>query len=213
MYVCHLLIYYLNTVRYFFYFLLLFSFYSCAEKSDTAIKKRKICLLTLTNKEHEFMPKIKQKIESFYGCSVTILPHVKPPLNTYNSARKMYYADSILRFLDKTKLEEYHHIIGITDADITTIFYNKDEKVVFGLGYCPGTSNVLSTNRLYIDSPTQDKVKERIGNVAIHELGHNFGLKHCSDTACLMHDTEGKLINTEGVKSLCTNCKTFLSKL
>lgn len=201
------------SVKKFLYFLILCAVFSCSEKQVTTVKERKICIITLTNKQHEFMPHIKQKIENFYGCSVTILPHTNLPLNTYNTIRKMYYADSILKFLHQTKQDTYNHIIGVTDADIITTFYNGKQKVVFGLGYCPGTSNVISTNRLYIDSPTQDKVKERFANVAIHELGHNFGLKHCADTTCLMHDTEGKLINTEGNKVLCKNCKTFISKL
>ncbi len=201
------------SVKNILYLFVLCAVFSCSKKKIGAIKERKICMVTLSNKQHEFMPIVKQRIEAFYGCSVTILPHTNMPLNTYNALRKMHYADSILKYLHQIKQEEYNHIIGITDADIITTFYNGKQKVVFGLGYCPGTSNVISTNRLYIDSPTQDKVKERFANVAIHELGHNFGLKHCADTTCLMHDTEGKLIYTEGNKVLCKNCNTYISKL
>ena len=200
-------------MKYFLYSLIIVSFYSCSNEKPPKISDRKICLITFGSEQHEFLPIIKDKIEKFYGCSVSYVPNLPIPLNCYNPIRKTYYADSALRFLDKKKTIDFNHIIGITDADITTVFYNKDEKAVFGLGYCPGNSSIISTNRLYRDLPSQEVIKNRISNLAIHELGHNFGLKHCQDRACLMHDTQGLIANTEGDLNLCKNCKAILVKL
>ncbi|NCU04358.1 MAG: Zn-dependent protease, partial [Chitinophagaceae bacterium] len=38
------------------------------------------------------------------------------------------------------------------------------------------------------------------------EMGHNFGLGHCPDQACIMVDAEEKM-KLDAQKGLCSNCK------
>jgi archaemetzincin len=44
--------------------------------------------------------------------------------------------------------------------------------------------------------------------VAIHEIGHNLGLKHCSTPKCVMQDAVEtiKTVDVAGVE-LCNSCK------
>jgi archaemetzincin len=73
-----------------------------------------------------------------------------------------------------------------------------------GLGYRPGNACVASSFRLN----TKNK-NEQFYKIAIHELGHTQGLKHCPDKTCFMRDAEGKNPTNEE-KDFCQNCKKVL---
>ena len=75
---------------------------------------------------------------------------------------------------------------------------------VMGLGYRPGNACVASTFRLNAENKSEQFYK-----VAIHELGHTQGLKHCPDKTCFMRDAEGKNPTNEE-KDFCQNCKKVL---
>jgi archaemetzincin len=71
----------------------------------------------------------------------------------------------------------------------------------------PGTSAVISTFR------TRRKlgkvpVAERLARVAIHELGHTFGLPHCSTKGCLLSDAGGTVETIDEERFLCERCRT-----
>jgi len=71
-----------------------------------------------------------------------------------------------------------------------------------GLGFCPGKACVASTYRL-------DKTASQLFKVAIHELGHTQGLKHCTVKYCFMQDAKGgNPTNTE--TDFCPRCKAVL---
>jgi archaemetzincin len=50
---------------------------------------------------------------------------------------------------------------------------------------------------------------EKLFKVAIHELGHTQGLKHCPVNDCLMRDAEGK-DHLDEEKDFCKKCKAVL---
>lgn len=100
---------------------------------------------------------------------------------------------------------------------ISTTKYDKDGNIlkpeskyadwgVFGLGYMPGTSCVVSTYRL----KTTDKklFYNRVKKVVIHELGHNLGLDHCPDKHCVMTDAVEKISTIDNeAHELCGKCR------
>ena len=45
---------------------------------------------------------------------------------------------------------------------------------------------MLSTARLRVAAETTDRLRRRAATEAIHELGHTFGLRHCSRPSCVM---------------------------
>lgn len=192
-----------------FLFILLLFFISC--NNDKKVSEKTIALITLAEKEHEFLPDLKKNIESFYGCKVVILPHKNAPVTAYNMDSRYYHADSLLKFLSDYITPEYDCIQGILDGDIAINYGSTKHWKVFGLGYCPGNSSVISPYRMYGNNATIEQVKQRVLNVSIHEIGHNLGLKHCSDSACLMKDAKSSIKNIEGNKTLCNKCKKILS--
>jgi archaemetzincin len=77
-------------------------------------------------------------------------------------------------------------LIGITDSDLNTLFFN----YVFGVSSSPQKGNrlnvlILSTFRMK-DGADEGTYYERLKGLAIHELGHVVGLEHCNKDYCAM---------------------------
>jgi archaemetzincin len=82
---------------------------------------------------------------------------------------------------------------------------------VFGLGSCPGKSCVVSTFR--VKTTNKKLASERMQKIAIHEVGHNLGLKHCPDKSCVMTDAVERVATIDNaLKQLCHQCERQLSR-
>lgn len=160
---------------------------------------------------------MQQEISDFYHLNVTVLKPIELPKNAYiNIKSSRYRADTLIRFLRKNIDSKYDFVIGLTDKDISTTKYsNKSTKTIkepsykyadwgiFGLGFMPGKSCIVSTYRL------KDKnFKSRFIKICCHELGHNFELPHCPDKSCIMQDAAETIKTIDNVKlNLCKTCK------
>ena len=160
---------------------------------------------------------IQQEIAEFYHVNVTLLKPIELPKNAHiNVKSSRYRADTLIRFLRKNIDRNYDFIIGLTDKDISTTKYsNTSTKTIkeptykyadwgiFGLGFMPGKSCIVSTFRL-----KEKNFRSRFIKICCHELGHNFGLPHCSDKSCIMQDAAETIKTIDNVKlNLCNSCK------
>lgn len=75
----------------------------------------------------------------------------------------------------------------MTEADL----YEGDWNFLFGLSNLPGPASVMSLARLrsHHGTPAQASalLRERAAKMAIHELGHAAGLRHCPNEGCVMY--------------------------
>ena len=116
----------------------------------------------------------------------------------------------------KHKPDSISYILGVTSKDISTTKRNSDGTTktpeskysdwgIFGLGYRPGQSCVVSTFR--IKHAEHDVFVSRMEKISIHEIGHNMGLKHCETENCVMQDAVETIKTVDNVSNqLCTNC-------
>jgi archaemetzincin len=160
---------------------------------------------------------MQQEISEFYHVNVILLKPIELPKNAYiNVKSSRYRADTLIRFLRKNSDRNYDFVIGLTDKDISTTKYsNRSTKTIkeptykyadwgiFGLGFMPGKSCIVSTFRL-----KEKNFRSRFIKICCHELGHNFGLPHCSDKSCIMQDAAETIKTIDNVKlNLCNSCK------
>ena len=164
---------------------------------------------------------IAYKIELFYKIKVLILPKINLPKVAFvNIKSPRYRADSIIEIQNRNSDDSIDYVLGLTTNDISITKRNTDGTIkkpiwkyndfgVMGLGFCPGKSSVISTFRLKCKNKKLFLL--RIQKVALHELGHNLGLKHCSSKKCLMTSAVEKIetIDNEDME-LCNNCKNKL---
>ncbi|MBO9699762.1 MAG: hypothetical protein J7604_06090 [Sporocytophaga sp.] len=174
------------------------------------------------NFDSKIIDTISTTIQRKYGFKTSILPTAPLPQEAFTNIKSpRYRADVLIKYLKENKADTLDYIIGLTDQDISVtkkdVFGNvkaPKEKYgdwgIFGLGYCPGSSSIISSFRL------RNKYKklfvERIKKVSIHELGHNLGLNHCENTLCVMQDAVESIRTTDKAKmDLCSNCKRKLN--
>ncbi len=183
-------------------------FLSCHSDTVKTVQKSDIIAIQpLSNPKAASISVLCNNIQTFYGCKVIILPNREIPINAFYKKRQRYRADSLLIFLEANKPDSVNFIVGLTDKDISASVTGYKDWGVFGYGQCPGVSNIISTFRLS-KKASNSIIDTRLKNVAIHEIGHNYGLPHCADTSCIMKDAHGKLSSIEGKsRSLCQRCQ------
>lgn len=206
--------YWIFSVRSFLFITILAIVSSCIKKAPEEIT---VGIQPYDNISDKTCLELKKKIKSYYGFHVLILPKKTIPKRFYTNIKSpRYRADSIIKHLKNIKPNSTDYLLGVTTKDISTTkkdpwgnikkpeFKYKDWGV-FGLGYRPGPSCVISKYRL----GNGIQAKDRLHKIALHELGHNLGLKHCPNKGCCMQDAAEKISTIDHVKeNLCKKCKS-----
>ena len=165
---------------------------------------------------------LKKAITSYYGVTVIVLSPRQLPENAFiNLKSPRYRADSLIAIQQRTISKDIDYILGLTESDISVTKHDKKGAIkqptwryndfgIMGLAYCPGRSCVVSGFRL--KNKDTKLHMERFTKVAIHELGHNFGLPHCPDKKCVMTDAVESIKTIDNANpALCNACQAKLS--
>lgn len=188
---------------------------SCANKYKNDPKT--IAIQTLDGFPSDLKDTIRQSIEDYYHFNTVIYDDIKIPKAFYTTIKSpRYRADSIIRYLKINKADTIDHVIGLTSKDISTTKYTDNGDIkspefkykdwgIFGLGYRPGASCVVSIFRL--KHQNKSKFIDRVKKVTLHELGHNLGLPHCENQHCFMRDAAETIKTIDQVElNLCGDC-------
>lgn len=164
---------------------------------------KQVIIFLLMNYNNEVPVKeLQQEFKQFYSIDVQVRS-IDLPAASYYKPRNRYRADSILNYLAK----KYHgqRVIALTSKDISTSAHGYADWGVMGLGSLVNDVSITSTYRL-----KSKNVKDRLTKVLLHEIGHSYGIPHCSSgLPCLMQagDHTVKAIDKEP-KSMCKYCKS-----
>ncbi|MBS1634953.1 MAG: hypothetical protein JST26_03455 [Bacteroidetes bacterium] len=134
------------------------------------------------------------------------------PESAYYKERDRYRADTLLNYLKRNHDTLSDIILALTTHDISTSKGNIKDYGIMGLGFNPGNVCIVSSYRLSKDTKSQKQISNRFIKVVLHELGHNFGLTHCTySKTCYMQDAEGSIKTIDrSEKYLCENCRKHL---
>ena len=194
-----------NLAKIVFCFTLFSLIFSCEKSKDNAVKNGEeitILIQPFEDVKPKQLAEISDNIRKIYP-KIKILEPIDFPKNAFYQPRNRYRADSIIKYL-RTKTPNNSVTLALTNKDISVTKGKVADFGVMGLGYRPGKACVASSFRLN----TKNK-NEQFYKIAIHELGHTQGLKHCPDKTCFMRDAEGKNPTNEE-KDFCQNCKKVL---
>jgi archaemetzincin len=160
--------------------------------------------------------------------SVKILPKMNLPQKAIVGIRHRYDANKMLEILQSLyvtcKYPKETFLVGVTESDICQ---NRQETKkwkgkkgygaldygIMGLGYLPKSKNLVPSQKVNINSTKRlnSNKKEQLVKLIKHELGHNFGLPHCSNKSCIMRDAEGGN-HFDEMTGFCKKCKLKLPK-
>jgi len=190
---------------------------SCGEsrKPSRAVEEYSIAILPFHGFSDKRAELIANEIALFYHVKVTTLPSVEYFDHAKLAGTERYDARIILKELLKKIPKGYDKILGLSDRDIFTEKTVNAVKYshwgIFGLGYQPGRACIVSDFRLLKFGKETDSL---VVKVALHEMGHTFGLPHCNrDQRCMMNDAKGtvKTLFHEN-EWLCAYCAGVIQK-
>jgi len=131
------------------------------------------------------------------------------PLLAFEPKRNQYYARKIIETLMRDLRDDCEKMICVTDVDLCTPILT----FVYGEAQLDGKIAVVSTNRLkqeFYSLPRNDRLLlQRLCKESLHELGHCYGLVHCSRKQCVMYFSNN-ILNIDNKQShYCIKCHDF----
>ena len=156
---------------------------------------------------------VKGWLERKAAIKVKVVDRIELPQSAYYKPRRRYRAERLLDELNRLSPKNAWRVMGLTAVDISTSKPPYDDWGVMGLGELPGKVSVLSVFRCRKGARSADHAYERLGKVAVHELGHTLGLDHCPTAGCLMEDAKGKASTVDSEQDFCPRCKAALGKI
>jgi archaemetzincin len=136
---------------------------------------------------------------------VAVNPRTPLPPGPYNSARGQYNGSLLLKDLRGIRDGSSGKLLAVIDVDIFSPGFN----FVFGQAILDGCCGVISLTRLRegIDEPGGEaRFYSRVEKEAVHELGHIFGLRHCSTPKCVMYFSSNLADTDRKSADFCEEC-------
>lgn len=170
-----------------------------------------ILLVPLLPVADDMIDVLAQPISSVFNTTVDVdVPKAGVVETVFDPSRGQFNSTQLIRYL----LSQYDlpgiKVLGITSVDLFVPILT----YVFGEAQLGGTAGVMSMYRydetLYGMDPSPVLSFERSLKEAIHELGHTFGLLHCSNYECSMHaSTTVDDVDAKGT-GLCGDCRKLI---
>lgn len=162
--------------------------------------------------DHELLGEVRRQAEQTFRVNARAWLHHGRPTDAYDPRRQQHSSTRILKWLIASRPAHAEKIVGITDVDLFIPILT----FVYGEAQLGGQAAVVSTARLLSDNgfrPDPGLLAARLQKECLHELGHTFGLLHCSLPLCVM--ARSVTLAQVDVKEprLCHDCESRFAEI
>jgi archaemetzincin len=150
---------------------------------------------------------LEQTVAQCFGLPVKRM-HCDIDLHiTYDPGRRQYNSSQILLQLISSVPSDAFKILGVTSVDlfIPILTYVFGEAQLGGIGALVSIHRL--NNRLYGLPDNDQLLRERLTKEAVHELGHTFGLLHCSTPGCVLNASTYVEDIDQKSDQICQECR------
>jgi archaemetzincin len=156
------------------------------------------------------LKELTENIKKEFPFPAKTLESTINPEDFYDPTRNQYHSTKILKEMLDELPSDALKMIGITSSDLFIPILT----FVFGEAQLDGKVGIVSLARLqqefYGLPPNQALLQRRLSKEITHELGHTFGLIHCSLRECVMSVANNIAdVDAKG-SSFCESCRELL---
>jgi archaemetzincin len=160
--------------------------------------------------EKDILEKTAEAVIEEYHCIVNIKDGHLDLSEYYDSARRQYDGNALLKQVHSMSFPESDKNLAIFNVDLFVPILT----FIFGQAFLGGQTGIASLYRLSNEryGMVSDGLLmlERFKKEVIHELGHTFGLIHCTNPTCVMRSSTYVEDIDQKSMHLCRNCKSKL---
>ncbi len=158
----------------------------------------------------ESMEAACQIIEPRFNAVCLLEEPLSAPDSAYDAERHQYRSDVLLGYLRLLTPDHVEKLVALTELDL----YVPGLNFVFGQAERGGRNAVVSVARLhpefYGHPADMALFLSRVRKEVVHELGHTYGLDHCSDSRCVMSFSNSIAEVDRKRSEFCTHCQRHL---
>lgn len=139
-----------------------------------------------------------------FGCSCRVVPGLPNPTFAWNERRRQYHGGAILA---QIRTGRAACALAVADLDL----FVPELNFIFGLADQGSTRAMIAIARLrqsfYGLQDDTNLFRQRVIKEAVHELGHVWGLEHCSKRSCVMAFSNSLADTDYKGHALCPRCR------
>ncbi|MCX6270895.1 MAG: archaemetzincin family Zn-dependent metalloprotease [Bacteroidetes bacterium] len=167
-----------------------------------------ISLISFGYFENNILGIIADDIGQEFNFPVRILEGHLDLSEFYDPARHQYNGNMLLKEVDTRYAAESFKTLGLFNVDLFIPILT----FIFGQAFLQGRTGIASVYRLsnerYGMKMDEELLLNRTRKEVIHELGHTFGLIHCSIPSCVMRSSTYVEDIDQKSRFLCTKCRS-----
>ncbi len=169
--------------------------------------QQNITLISFGYLGKQFLEEIAQAVTREYTYPVIVKESHLDLNEFFDAGRRQYNGNKLLTAVNAISNETALKTIGLFSVDlfIPILTY------IFGQAFLNGQTGIASLYRLsnerYGIEPDDKLLLERFTKEVIHELGHTFGLIHCTTPVCVMRSSTYVEDIDQKDRGLCNNCR------
>ena len=159
-----------------------------------------IALVALGQVDSLVIENIRDAAQAAFGEEVTII-EARGEREVPGDVQQLAATDVIKRLFPFR--HGFARVLGVTDTDLSHPGVNH----VFGFADPESRVSVISLHRLCTKGAAPGRIAGRAVKTAIHELGHTYGLGHCSAHRCVMFLSFNLADTDYKEREFCRKCR------